>query len=84
MLRVTPQVVTKTGPDRVDSGGNRRYPEGRGQHDPCCGSLINPRPSSVGSFIRDFETYDILPCMHVPRSTIDTSYPIRDIHTSTS
>ena len=26
-----------------------------------------------------FERYDILPCMRVPRSTTDTSYPVRDI-----
>ena len=29
--------------------------------------------------MHDFERYDILPCMRVPRSTTDTSYPVRDI-----
>ena len=36
--------------------------------------------SPVGSFMQDFERYDILPCMGVPRSTTDSSYPVRDIY----
>ena len=40
----------------------------------------SPISSPVGSFIHEFERYDILPCMRVPRSTTNTPYPVRDTY----
>ena len=75
-LRVTPRGFTRAGPDRVDSGGIRSKLEGRGQHGNSLRTSNDPRPSPVGCFMRG-----ILPCTRVLRSTIDTSYPVRGIHT---
>ena len=77
VIRATSQGVTRTGPDRVDSGCTRSQLEGRGQHGPCC------RPLTTRDLVRwDLSCMalrGILPCMRVPGSTIDTPCPVRDI-----
>ena len=74
---MTPQGVTRTGPDRVDSAGPCSPIEGRSQHGTRCG------PQATLYLVRSEFSCMILrgmfPSMRVPRSTTDTSYPVGDI-----
>ena len=77
VIRVTPQGVIRTSPDRVDSESPRSQPEGRGSHGPCCGPLTSQY--LVHWDLSFMALRGILPCVRVPRSATDTSYPVRDI-----